>query len=588
MLDRILSITAILQIAAQWFHATDICRVELVDRLGRHTRRCHFRRGDRPFFSARGMARRLLFLSASPPSARSHFVFRPGIYQHSFWSYRSRFGDGSGNRGGLDDCERNHHANLLFSRRLAHLVSNSFPFTGDQRHRGNRDVADELEGAMKIGFIAMSGLRLCDVELLNLGLTFPGVSRRKNAIEALPSLGLLTLAGMTPPHIAVEYLEVRDVNLGELPRDFDAVAISTLTATAGEAYRLAARFKSIGTKVILGGLHVSALPEESRRHADAIVIGEGESTWPRIVRDLEMGKLDTLYDGRLKPFDLAHSPVPRFELLAPDRYPRLTVQTQRGCPWRCEFCAASIRISPQFKVKPVDRVIAEIRRLKELWRDPFVEFADDNTFVNRAHSEQMMRALARENIRWFTETDLSIAQDPELLRLIREAGCAQVLIGFESPSRRVLHGVEQRSDWKARQWENYRAAVERIQRTGITVNGCFVIGLDGAGNEQFDEAFDFVRESGLYDVQITFLTPFPGTPLYERFRRSGRLLNERAWNRCTLFDINFQPAAMSVAELRSGFENLGRRLYHPDFVRERSRRFLQNFRAARAEERRAA
>src|SRR5207253_1535350 len=176
---------------------------------------------------------------------------------------------------------------------------------------------------MKIGFIAMSGLRLCDVELLNLGLTFPGVSRRKNAIEALPSLGLLTLAGMTPPHITVEYLKLRDV-------------------------------------------------------------------------------------------DLDQSPVPRFELLAPDRYPRFTVQTQRGCPWRCEFCAASIRISPQFKVKPVDRVIAEIRRLKELWRDPFVEFADDNTFVNRAHSKQLMRALARENIRWFTETDLSIAQDPEL------------------------------------------------------------------------------------------------------------------------------------------------------------------------------
>jgi radical SAM superfamily enzyme YgiQ (UPF0313 family) len=262
---------------------------------------------------------------------------------------------------------------------------------------------------------------------------------------------------------------------------------------------------------------------------------------------LEMRKLISVYDGRLKPFDLAHSPVPRFELLAPDRYPRFTVQTQRGCPWRCEFCAASIRISPQFKVKPVDRVIAEIRRLKELWREAFIEFADDNTFVNRAHSKQMMRALACENIRWFTETDLSVAQDPELLRLMRDAGCAQVLIGFESPSRRVLHGVEQRSDWKARRWESYRAAVERIQRTGITVNGCFVMGLDGAGHEQFDEVFNFVRESGLYDVQITFLTPFPGTPLYERFRKSGRLLSECGWNRCTLFDINFQPAAMSVA-----------------------------------------
>ena len=441
---------------------------------------------------------------------------------------------------------------------------------------------------MKIGFIAMSGLRLCDVELLNLGLTFPGVSRRKNAIEALPSLGLLTLAGMTPKNINVEYLEVRDVDQEKLPRDFDAVAISTLTATADEAYRLAARFKSVGTKVILGGLHVSLVPEEARQHANAIVIGEGESTWPEVVRDLERGQLKSIYDGRPKPFDLADSPMPRFELLAPDRYPRFTVQTQRGCPWQCEFCAASIRISSQFKVKPVDRVIAEIRRLKTLCRDPFVEFADDNTFVNRTHSRQLMRALARENIRWFTETDLSIAQDPELLRLMRDAGCAQVLIGFESPSRRALHGLEQRSDWKARQWENYRAAIERIQRTGITVNGCFVIGLDGAGPEQFDEVFNFVRDSGLYDIQITFLTPFPGTPLYHRFRKAGRLLSEKAWNRCTLFDINFQPQTMTVAELRDGFENLGRRLYHPDFVRDRSRRFLQNFRAARMQERGAA
>ena len=588
MLDHILSITAILCIAGQWFRANAICRMELVDWLGRHTRRHRLWRSNRNLFPARGMARRLRFPSAPAAAAWSHFIFRFGIYQHSFWSYRPRFGAGSGNCGGLDDRERCYDADLLFSHCLASTVSNSFPFAGAQRRRGNPDVADELEDAMKIGFIAMSGLRLCDVELLNLGLTFPGVSRRKNAIEALPSLGLLTLAGMTPLHIAVEYLEVRDVDLENLPSDFDAVAISTLTATADEAYRLAARFKSIGTKVILGGLHISALPSEAKRHADAIVIGEGESTWPEIVRDLEGGKLNVVYDGRLKPFDLAHSPMPRFELLATDRYPRFTVQTQRGCPWRCEFCAASIRISPQFKVKPVDRVIAEIRRLKQLWRDPFVEFADDNTFVNRAHSKQMMRALARENIRWFTETDLSIAHDPELLRLMREAGCAQVLIGFESPSRRVLHGVEQRSDWKARQWENYRTAVERIQRTGITVNGCFVLGLDGAGHEQFDDVFDFVRESGLYDVQITFLTPFPGTPLYDRFRNSGRLLAERAWNRCTLFDINFQPAAMSVTELRSGFENLGRRLYHPDFVRERSRRFLQNFRAARAEERRAA
>src|SRR5262249_36982538 len=243
---------------------------------------------------------------------------------------------------------------------------------------------------VKIGFIAMSGLRLCNAELLELGLTFPGVARRKQAIEALPSLGLLTLAGLTPGRIEVQYLEVRDVDRDELPSDFDAVAISSLTATAKEAYALAARFREIGTKTILGGLHVSLLPNEARTKADSIVVGEGESVWQEVIADLERNQLRAVYDARPRPFDLSNAPMPRFELLEPNRYPRFTVQTQRGCPWRCEFCAASIRISPTFKVKPVAKVIGEIRRLKELWRDPFIEFADDNTFVNRAHAKQLM------------------------------------------------------------------------------------------------------------------------------------------------------------------------------------------------------
>lgn len=441
---------------------------------------------------------------------------------------------------------------------------------------------------MKIGFIAMSGLRLCDASLLELGLSFPGVNRRKNAIEALPSLGLLTLAGLTPARIEVEYLEVRDVDYDALPLDFDAVAISTLTATAPEAYRLAARFRALGTKTIIGGLHVALVPDDAKPYVDAVVIGEGEPLWPQIVADLERGRLQPVYDARPRPFDLAAAPMPRFDLLKADRYPRFTVQTQRGCPWRCEFCAASIRLAPRFKVKPVANVIAEVRRLKELYRNPFIEFADDNTFVDRAHSRALMRALAREGVRWFTETDLSVSRDPNLLQLIRDAGCAQVLIGFESPSRRVLRGVEQAHDWKARQWENYREAVAQIQRHGITVNGCFVVGLDGAGPEQFDDIYQFVNESGLYDVQITFMTPFPGTPLYQRLRTENRLLEPEGWERCTLFDINFQPQAISVSDLRAGFEALGRRLYDPEFVRMRGRRFLEQYRAARQAERRVA
>jgi len=433
---------------------------------------------------------------------------------------------------------------------------------------------------MKIGFIAMSGLRLCNAELLELGLTFPGVARRKQAIESLPSLGLLTLAGMTPGNIGMEYLEVRDVDRDDLPRDFDAVAISSLTATAKEAYLLAARFREVGTRVILGGLHISLVPNEAALHADGIVIGEGESVWPEVIADLERGKLKSVYDARLRSFDLGNAPMPRFELLEPDRYPRFTVQTQRGCPWHCEFCAASIRISPKFKVKPVEKVIAEVRRLKELWRNPFIEFADDNTFVNRPHAKQLMRALGRERVRWFTESDLSIAEDEELLRLMRDAGCAQVLIGFESPSRLALDGIEHKANWKAKQFTNYCKAIETIQNNGITVNGCFVMGLDGAGPECFDGVYHFVRESGLYDVQITFMTPFPGTPLYERLRSQNRILEEGAWERCTLFDINFQPQKLSVSELQSGFKELGLKLYEKNFVRERGERFVRKLRAA--------
>ena len=443
---------------------------------------------------------------------------------------------------------------------------------------------------MKIGFIAMSGLRLCKPELLELGLSFPSVATRAKQIEALPSLGLLTLAGMTPEPIETEYLEVRDVDCCDLPLRFDAVALSTSAATAKEAYRLSARFREAGIPVILGGLHATLQPHEALQHVDCLAIGEGEVVWPRIVHDLERSQLKPVYDARFAgPFDFANAPMPKFELLAPDRYPRLTVQTQRGCPLECEFCAASIRLSPKFKVKPVDKVIAEIRRLKELFRNPFIEFADDNTFVNKRHAKALMRALAKEKVRWFTETDLGVADDEELLRMMRDAGCARVLIGFESPSYDALDGIELNANWKAKRVHKYLASVEKIQRHGITVNGCFVMGLDGTGVESFHNVIRFVKESGLYDVQITYVTPFPGTPLYERLSRQGRILDEGATERCTLFDVNFQPERMSVSELEEQFVRLAGILYSERFVSERTQRFKAHLRnRIRSEQKQAA
>ena len=133
---------------------------------------------------------------------------------------------------------------------------------------------------------------------------------------------------------------------------------------------------------------------------------------------------------RQESFDFADAPMPRFDLLDIQKYNRITVQTQRGCPFSCDFCASSIGISPKFKVKPIEKVIAEIRYIKSLWKKPFIEFADDNTFADKRHAKLLLKALAKEKIKWFTETDISIAYDEELLTLLKKSGCVQVLIGF--------------------------------------------------------------------------------------------------------------------------------------------------------------
>ena len=429
---------------------------------------------------------------------------------------------------------------------------------------------------MKLGLIAMSGVRAHNKELTKLGLTLPGFVERNKIIASLPSLGLLTLAGMTPDDVNVEYVEVEDITkVAGLPGDYDVVAISSFSAQIKEAYELADRFREAGTLVLLGGLHVTARPDEALRHADSIVIGEGEPMWPQLINDLKRHQLREIYDSRKTPFNLADAPMPRFELLDPEKYNRLTVQTTRGCPFDCEFCASSIRLSPVYRVKPVKKVIAEIRRIKELWPKPFVEFADDNTFVNKRHSKELVRALAPEKIRWFTESDISVARDDELMALMRDSGCTQVLIGLESASQIGLRGVETKSDWKAKQYDFYISAIEKIQSHGISVNGCFVLGLDGTGPESFQEVLDFVRDSGLHEVQITIQTAFPGTPLYDRLQQSDRLINDNAWELCTLFDVNFQPEKMTVAELERNFYWLVQELYSEQATKQRQQGFYR-------------
>ncbi len=429
----------------------------------------------------------------------------------------------------------------------------------------------------RIGFIAMSGVRAHNEELTQLGLTLPGFVDRNRIIASLPSLGLLTLAGLTPDRFDIEYHEIADLRkLPELPADFDLVALSTFTAQFYEARDVADYYRAKNIPVVMGGITASSLPEQSREFCASVVIGEGEPLWPEVLRDFENGSLKPFYtNSPSRQHDLRDAPLPRFDLLDPKKYNRLTVQTSRGCPHKCEFCASSILLTSRYKLKPVEKVIAEIREIKKIWPRPFIEFADDNSFVHREHYKHLLRELAEENLRWFTECDVRVAEDDELLGLMRDSGCQQVLIGLESPRRANLDGIELKNNWKAKQQDFYKEAVAKIQSYGITVNGCFILGLDADTPEVFDDVLQFVRDSGLYEVQITFLTAFPGTPLYHRLKAEGRIIHDNAWELCTLFDINFMPRNMSVTQLQSGFLALAKQLYSKAETDTRRRKFRQ-------------
>jgi len=425
----------------------------------------------------------------------------------------------------------------------------------------------------------MSGVRVRNPELVALGVTLPQFVNRGKVIASLPSLGLLTVAALTPPDVEVEYREIAEVDPAAPLESFDLVGISSFTAQIDEAYALADRYRQGGTPVVLGGLHVSLMPDEAAAHADAIVVNGAEGAWPRLIEDARRGRLRPRYDGaRNGVFAPPHYRMPRFDLLRGRPYNRITVQTSRGCPWSCEFCAASLRISDRFQQKPVAQAVAEIVAAVRVTDHPFLELADDNTFVNRKWGKEFLRAIRPLGLRWFTETDISVAEDDELLRLLAQSGCKQVLIGLESPTAEALAGIDPRN-WKFRRHGEYLRAIDKIQSHGISVNGCFILGLDSHTPDTFVELRDFIDRSGLLEVQITVQTPFPGTPLYARLKREGRLLQERFWDRCTLFDVNFRPKHMSVETLEAGLRWLFAEVYSDDRFHERKRHYVDLIKA---------
>lgn len=359
-------------------------------------------------------------------------------------------------------------------------------------------------------------------------------------------LTLTTLASLVPEDLHAE-LTLLDEGVEDIPDriEADLVGMTVITGTAPRAYELARQFRERGIPVALGGPHVTLVPDEAAQHADAIVTGYAEDTWPQLLRDLEAGRLQPRYDQR-PDLDLSGRPFPRRDLLDDRQFLTKEVfEATRSCAHACDFCVAPAAWGRKQFQRPVEWVVEDIRRMGA--RKAI--FVDLNLISDRAYAARLFRALKPLGISWFGLSTTLIAHDPPLLELMAQSGCSGLLLGFESIVPDTL-----RDSRKAFNDPNaYASLVETLHRKGITVMGCFVFGMDHDTPETIDQTARFVVDAGIDLPRFAVATPFPGTPLYRRLDAEGRILT-RDWEQYDGQHVVFRPARMSVDELRDGHE----------------------------------
>lgn len=366
-------------------------------------------------------------------------------------------------------------------------------------------------------------------------------------------LTLTTLAALVPQDLNVE-LELFDEGIEDIPEklDVDLVAMTVITGTAPRSYELSRRFRSQGIRVVLGGPHVTLMPDEAQLHADAICVGYAERTWPRLLHDFAREQMQSRYFQE-KDFHLDDLVIPRRELF--DRRHFLTqavFEATRACAHNCDFCVSPAAWGRRQFQKPISHVVEDIRQFGARR----IIFIDLNLISDRCYAENLFEALTPLKIRWFGLATSLIGRDPQLMQLMRKSGCAGLLIGFESVSEAALAGIRKSFNDPAL----YRQLIENLHSLGISIQGCFVFGHDTDNFDVFDQTAEFVIETGIDLPRFAILTPFPGTGLFQRLEREGRILT-RNWELYDGQHVVFQPAKLTVKQLEQSHRSTWEKVY---------------------------
>ena len=400
---------------------------------------------------------------------------------------------------------------------------------------------------------------------------------------AWPPLNLPYLAALTPPHYSVTIL---DENVAPFRfQKADIVGITAYTSSVNRAYQISRQYCQHGIPTVMGGIHVSMLPEEALKHCDTVVTGEAEAVWPQVLSDFEEGRLGRRYDGR--PVDLSRLPLPRRDLLPRKHYHWGSLQTSRGCPMDCAFCSVSAFNGRRFRRRPMESVLEEMDQIPQR----LVMLADDNLIgygeAERQWAIRFFEALIQRRCKkyFFVQASLQIGADQQLLDLAASAGVRILFVGLESINPASLSAYDKHVNLAQLQHHDYRELVTNIRRSGIACLGSFVIGGDHEDRRVFFETLRFIRSAQIDILQVTKPTPLPGTRLWRELDEAGRILSRNFpedWDDYRLTKLVFKPERMSIEEVYQGFTYLRDRYYSPIETIRRTWRTLMTTRSPSA------